>query len=70
MNIPRKLQPILYGLGAFAIFITLSLILKFITNRMSADAEYFGILSNKDLLIGVLVAIIVTFTHERKKKIK
>jgi hypothetical protein len=70
MNIPRKLQPILYGLGAFTIFIVLSLILKFITNRTSTNAEYFGILSNKDLLIGVLVAIIVTFTHERKKNIK
>lgn len=70
MSIPPKLQPILYGLGAFAIFTTFSVILKIVTHHTTVDAEYFGILSNKDLLIGAVVAIVVTFTHERKKKLK
>lgn len=70
MIIPSKLQPVLYSLGAFSVFIALSLILKFITKQIPTDAEYFGILSNKDILIGVFVAIIMTFTHYQKKKIK
>jgi hypothetical protein len=70
MSISPKLQPLLYGLGVFSIFIILSTILKYVTNHVSTDAEYFGILSNKDLLLGAVVAIVVTFTHLQKKKLK
>lgn len=70
MSIPPKLQPVLYGLGVFAVFIALSVALKLITHRVFSDARYFGILSNKDLLLGLFVAAVLTFTHERKKKLK
>lgn len=70
MSIPPKIQPLLYGLGVFVVFTVLSLLLKIITNHKTNDAEYFGILSNKDLFIGAVVGIIVTFTHEQKKKLK
>jgi hypothetical protein len=70
MSIPPKLQPVLYGLGVFAVFIALSVTLKLITHRVFSDAQYFGILSNKDLLLGLFVAAVLTFTHERKKKLK
>lgn len=70
MSIPPKLQPILYGIGAFALFTLLSIILKIATNHQSTENEYFGIISNKELLLGAVVAIILTFTHERKKKLK
>ena len=70
MSISPKLQPILYGLGVFAVFTILSVALKIITHRVSADAQYLGIFSNKDLLLGLVVALVLTFTHERKKKLK
>lgn len=70
MKVPSKLQPVLYGLSVFAVFIILSVILKLIAHRESTDAIYFGILSNKDLLLGLLVAVVLTFTHEHKKKLK
>jgi hypothetical protein len=69
MSVPSKLQPVLYGLGVFAIFIILSVVLKLITHRVFDDVRYFGILSDKDLLIGAFVAIVLTFTHERKKRL-
>lgn len=70
MSIPAKMRPLIYGLSVFVIFTILSLILKIITNHQTTDAEYFGILSNKDLFMGAVVAIVVTFTHEQKKKLK
>jgi len=45
-------------------------ILKLITHRISSDAEYFGLFTNQDLLLGVVVAAVLTFSHERKKKLK
>jgi len=68
-NFP-KLRPILYGTGVLIVFISLSVVLKLVTHRISTDAEYFGILSNKDLMLGLVVAVILTFTHNRKMKLK
>lgn len=70
MSIPPKLQPIIYGVVVFVIFTILSIILKIVTKHQSTDADYFGILTNKDLLMGVVVAVIVTLSHEKKKKLK
>ena len=70
MSISPKLRPILYGFGVFAVFTILSVVLKIITHRVYTDAQYLGIFSNKDLLLGLVVALVLTFTHERKKKLK
>jgi len=70
MTIHPKLKPILYGIGVFIVFTSLMAILKLITHRISSDAEYFGLFTNQDLLLGVVVAAVLTFSHERKKKLK
>jgi len=70
MTIHPKLKPIIFGLIAFLIFTSFSTILKLLTNRHSSDDIYFGILSNKDLLIGVGISFLLTFNYERKKKLK
>lgn len=70
MTIPPKIQPILYGIGVFVVFTTLVTILKLITHRIPTDAEYFGLFTKKDFLLGALVAVVLTFSHERKKKLK
>lgn len=70
MTIPPKLQPILYGLGVFVVFTTLMVILKLTTNRIPAETDYFGLFTNQDLFLGLVVAAVLTFSHERKKKLK
>jgi hypothetical protein len=70
MTIPPKLQPVLYGIGVFIVFTALMVIMKLITHRVPSDAEYFGLFTNQDLLLGVVVAVVLTFSHERKKKLK
>ena len=70
MNINPKLKPLVYGLIVFLIFASLSVILKMLTHRESSTDIYFGVLSNKDVLIGVCIAIFLTFTNEQKKKLR
>jgi len=70
MSIHPKLKPILYGLGVFTIFMTISVLMKIISHRIYIDAEYFGLISNKDLMLGLIIAFVVTFTHERRKRLK
>jgi hypothetical protein len=65
-----KIKPVLYGLGVFAVYIVLTYILRLIFNRMPTDAEFFGIYSTNDLLLGVVIAVALTITHERKKRLK
>ncbi|GEM_PF-806366 len=69
MNIHPKLKPVVYAIIVFVVFMSLSVALKLITHRNSIDDIYFGILSKKDLLIGLGIAIFLTFTHEQKKKL-
>jgi len=59
--------PLLYGLGVFAVYAVLTYGLRVLFNRITTDAEFFGVYSTNDLLIGVLVAAVLTFSHQRKK---
>ena len=70
MTIHPKLKPVIFGFVAFLIFTSLSVILKLIINLRSSDDIYFNTLSNKDLMIGLGVAFLVTFSNERKKKLR
>ena len=64
------LKTLLYGLGVFAVFITFTVGLRYFTSSTAQNLEYFGIISKKDILFGLIVALIVTFNHERKKNLK
>ena len=70
MTINSKLRPIIYGLGVFVIFTVLAIALKLITKHTPTETEYFGLISKKDILLGLLLAVVLSFTHERKKKLK
>jgi hypothetical protein len=67
---PQLIRTILYSLSVFAIFTTLAVILKLLTHKMSDDAVYFGIISNNDLFLGFIVAVVVTFSHIMKNRNK
>jgi len=44
--------------------------LKLITNKTGDPEAYFGLMTNNDLMIGLVVAVAVTISHERKKKLR
>ena len=64
----QKLQIFLYGLGAFAIYMVLTLILIWISGNVPENPILFGIYTKEHLLLGLVVAAVLTFSHERKKK--
>jgi len=68
---PTKLKEILlYGLGVFAVYAILTYVLRVLFNRVADDAQFFGVYSQNDLLVGVLVAVVLTFSHQRRKNLK
>ena len=65
---PKLAKSILYGLVVFAVFTILATGLKYLSHNLPEKADYFGILTNNDLMLGLIVAIIVTITHEKRRK--
>jgi len=64
------IKTFLYGLSIFLIYALLVFALRQFINHTPTDYEYFGLYSVKDILVGVVLAVVLTFTHERKKKLK
>jgi len=65
-----KLKTVLYGLSVFAIYTALAIVLRIVSHHVPEENEYFGVISNKDLLLGLMLAFVLTFTHERRKNLK
>jgi len=65
-----KLKPVIYGLGVFTVYVLLTYVLRIILKRTTSDATIFGVYSTNDLLIGLLLAVVLTFSHQRRKTIK
>ena len=65
-----KIKIVLYGLSVFVIFILLAVGLRMVTNHVPTEEEYFGLISRNDILLGLLLAFVLTFTHERRKRLK
>ncbi len=63
------LKTLLYGLSIFVIYAVIVLILRHVINHTPTEYEYFGLFSRKDVLLGLVLAIVLTFTHERKKNL-
>ncbi len=70
MTIHPKLKPFIYGLGVFVVYIILVLLLRYFSNFEPVKTDFFGLFSKNDILLGFVVAMILTFSHERKKKLK
>ena len=67
---PSYIKTLLYAVSVFVVFTLLALALKYFSNRIPENAEYFGLLTNNDLLMGALVAAIVTITHIKRRKLQ
>ena len=64
-----KLKTGLYGLSILVIYAIIVFVLRRIVNHNPIDYEYFGVYSQKDVLLGLGLAIALTFAHERKKNL-
>jgi|GEM_PF-922480 len=64
------IKNILYGIGVFSLFSVIALILKYATNYTPIGNEILGYFTTSDLMLGVVVAIVVTFAHIKKTRIK
>lgn len=65
-----KLTTLLYGVGVFIVFSLLVITIRHFTSVAIENYEYFGLFSKKDIFLGLIVAVVVTFNHERKKNLK
>lgn len=67
---PPFVKTILYGIGVFSLFTIFAVVLKLISGFEPQDGAYFGLVTNRDLLLGLAVAVVVTLNHMRRMKIK
>jgi hypothetical protein len=67
---PPKLKPVLYGIVVFLIYALLTWILRMLTGRMPENPEFLGIYTTNDLLLGLVVAVVLTISNQKKKKLK
>lgn len=61
---------IFYGIGVFSLFSVIAFILKLSTNYKPVGNEVFGYFTTTDLMLGVVVAFVVTVAHIRKTRLK
>lgn len=64
-----KIKTLLYGLAAFFVYIIVLVILRLISGKIPEDATIFGFFASNDIWLGIVVAAVLTFTHERKKRL-
>ena len=64
-----KLQIFLYGIGVFAVYMVLIAVIVWLSGNTSQNTILFGIYTKEHLVIGLAVALVLTVSHERKKKL-
>ena len=67
---PSFIKNLLYGISVFGVFIVIAATLKLISGNTPENADYFGLFTNSDITLGLVVAVVVTFTHIKKMKNK
>ena len=66
----QKLMLFLYGAGVFCIYALLTWILKLVAKKMPEGDAFLGIFTSTDLWLGLAIAVILTYSHYMKMKIK
>ncbi len=66
----QKLRLFLYGLVVFCVYILLTWVLKLIAHKMPESDAFLGIFTSTDLWLGLAIAVILTYSHYMKMKIK
>jgi uncharacterized membrane protein len=68
MNLQSLLQSLRYAMGVFVVFIIFTLILRFLTKGVSDKINWAQLFTEKELLMGLIIAVMVTFMHIQKMK--
>ncbi len=67
---PPIVKTLIFGVIAFLIFTIIAFLLKLISSQLPQENALLGIFTETDLLLGLVVAVVVTFSHERRKNMK
>ena len=67
---PSIVKTLIFGVIAFLIFTIIAVLLKLISGQLPQENALLGIFTETDLLLGLVVAVVVTFSHERRKNMK
>lgn len=59
---------IVFGLSVFVVFLVIALVLKLVSGQQLNVESIPNLFSSTDLLLGLVVALVVTMNHERKTK--
>ena len=68
MNSTIKL--IIYAISTFLVFLLLTWILRLMAGKLPIENGILGVFKNSDLVLGLVVAVAVTFSHIQKRKLK
>ena len=68
MNSTIKL--IIYAISTFLVFLLLTWFLRLMAGKLPIENGILGVFKNSDLLLGLVVAVAVTFSHIQKRKLK
>ena len=68
MNLQSILKSLRYAIGVFTVFIIFTLILRFVTKGVPEKINWSQLISEKELLMGLIIALMVTFMHIQKMK--
>lgn len=61
---------VLFGIGVFSVFMIIALLLKYVAAGYKLDGSITDLITETDLMLGVLVAVFVTVAHIRRTKLK
>ena len=65
-----RLKLIIYAISTFLVFLLLTWILRLMAGKLPIEDGILGVFKNSDLLLGLVVAVAVTFSHIQKRKLK
>lgn len=65
-----RLKFIIYAISTFLVFLLLTWILRLMAGKLPIENGILGVFKNSDLLLGLVVAVAVTFSHIQKRKLK
>ncbi len=65
-----KLKLVIYAISAFLVIMLLTWILRLMTGKLPLEDGLWGVYKDSDLLLGLVVAAMITFSHYQKRKLK
>ena len=65
----RGFRELLYGIGVFCVFMALTFLLRLIAHQFPENPILFGVFQKNDLLMGLAIAVILTYSRHLKRNI-